>query len=283
MKKVWGSYYSAFKFALLQWKMWTLIYLFNLAYCFLAVYPIRSWLNASFAGSTNLSRLSDVFDLNILMDLLHANDSVMALVMPLVLIAMVLYFLWISFFVGGVLHTYKHRSFNLGEFLGASGKYFFQNLRLSIYMVLFYVLLVILAYLYFAKDGLNVLKMEEEQSLIFRFQVLTTIIFTIAFFAGILKEIVRVRIVKRQLLWFNSAIIHAFKNMFKPDYLILGFFNLIALVLVVVLHYLIVRSPWLNGHIILMVVLSQSLLIFRMILKLTRLGSFYEMSDVEDF
>lgn len=283
MRKVWRTYYSAFQFAFRTWPMWCMIYLFNLAYCFLAVFPIRAWLKSAFRGSSNLTRLADSFDLNIFMDLLQENGSLVSFAFPLILIALVLYYLWISFFVGGVIDSYNKNQFSFSDFFASAVKHFFANLRLSLGVTLFYSIVCVLAFFYFAKDGLNVLEMENENRLVFRFQVLTTIIFTLAFFVGIFKEIVRVRIVKKNLTIFTSAVKHAFKNMLKPDYLILGFINLIFLVIVVVLHFIIVTSPLLNNQIILMIILSQTLLIFRMILKITRLGSFYKMSIEEDF
>jgi len=282
MKQVWRTYYKAFLFALRHWRMWGLLYFFNVAYCYLAVFPVRSWLSAAFAQSTSLTRLSTEFDFNILMDLLRDNSAVFALALPLVLIALILYFLWISFFVGAVIKCYIRKQFEFHRFFSDGFMYFFKNLRLSIYIVAFYIFLVVIGFLIYARNGFNVLNMEDETGLVFEFQLITTVIFTIAFFTGIFKEIMRVQIVRKDLRWFFRTLPHAFANMFKPDYLLLGFFNLIGLVLVVVLHYLIVRSPGLNSELLLMLLLSQALLLLRMILKVTRLGSFYIMSESED-
>lgn len=262
--------------------MWMMIYFFNLAYCFLAVFPIRSWLKSAFGDSPNLDKLANEFDLNIFMDLLRENASITSVAFPLIFIAVILYFLWINFFIGGVLKSYAEDRFNMSNFFAASIRYFFQNVRLSVYIILFYALVLVLAFMFFKKDGLHVLDIEDENNLIFRFQYLTTIIFTLAFFIGIFKELVRVDIVRYNRQWFPKSMVYAFWNMLKPDNLLLAFINLIFLVLVVVLHYLIVRSAFLNDHFILMIIISQLLLIFRMILKITRLGSFYKLNVNQD-
>lgn len=281
MMQIIRTYIKALGLAFSFWKLWLLIFLVNLLAVQLVVWPLRIWMGATLGRSRSSVALSESFDLNIIMDLIHSEGSVFFYMLPLLLCVIIIYAIWISLASGGLIHAFQQRSGSIRHFFSGGLQYLLPNIRISFYIVFLHVILLFLAYSYFAKDGLNVLEMEDELFLIRRFWFLLFLLIIASFFISIWRDLSRifVALYDRKNYWYTLEFYKAFRSVFSTRYLLMALLNYLILACLAFIYFSVLSSKTLAESSFFLLALSQMIISLRIILKVARLGSFYILAS----
>jgi len=275
MSHILQSYKRGLMCAGYNWKLIILLFLMNAGLMFLSVGPLSNLLAGVLGNSLELQQLSKGFNYTTLMDLVNNHGSATNISILALFGMFIPYALWLVFSSGGIVEvakTYSVRS-SLFVFWQGAARYFFRFIRLTLYILVIYALLFFMAWKFFAKDGLNPLNFESENLLISRFWVLTAILLFIGFLISSYRDICKVTIGQNDNppMFFDSTK-ESFKLLFSPKFLLLSLLNVFVLLLLVALYSFLKKLTgnafWLG------IVLSQLFLLFRIIYRIVRIGSF---------
>jgi hypothetical protein len=274
MREVWSKYRSAWKCLILNWRLLLLLYAFTLGLSFIALGPLSNLIEHTFGDSLMLADMTSRFDYTAIMDMIHKNGSATVLSVSAILTFFIIYFLWSAFYTGGIISVSKHKNArtSVQVFWKGGGEFFFRYLRLSIYLLLFISFVVLILFLFFEKDGLNPLELESEDFLIFRFKILVGFLVVVLFFAATTRDIAKVLIKENcHLPLVTHPILKALRSTFSLHSLSLSLLNLLFLLLGFLL-YLLLKS--IVSPTILIIVISQIFLLYRLAYRFVRLASF---------
>ncbi len=279
MTKIVQSYKRAILYSTQHWKLILILFCANLGFSMVLIYPVQSWLNDVLSKSESIYSVANSFDLNVIMDVLHSNKNITSLLLPLVLIVSIFYFFWLNFALGGIVGSVKKSSFKLVDFFSSGSLYFFKNIRISLYTILIYLILIGLSFAYFTKDGLNVLKIDSEVFLINRFYGLMVLLLILFFLVGIFRDLCRVNCLSSDNNYLWQSNILAFRKSFTLSAILLALLNIFVLAVIVIIHFYITQYKIYDLNFLVSLLLGQVFIVSRMILMVTRLSSFYYLEN----
>ncbi len=268
-------YLQAWKDTFRHWKLWALLYGFNLLFALVVIVPFRSFFSDTIGNSLALDELVQGFDLDIITDYLNSYGQGFNFFTTQSLILLLLYLLFSAFTMGGILHSFKVKQFHFGEFWANSSRFFWRMLRLAIYFGLIQLLLAIIAFMlfqFFANDFSTDVLQSEVQIIKALYGVGIPYLL-LAFVVFMLHDYVKVYLVHHSQAWlmhpFWESIQFAFQHFLKtyPLYLL----NILVAVLVFALYKSI--SMTLSGAITAMFLLGQFFILFRIATRLVALDS----------
>jgi hypothetical protein len=278
MNAIVTSYLTAWKFCSKQWRLLILLFVINLVTTYFILNPFGTWMESVLSKSLAAVTLSEGFDYNLIMDVLHEQGIGLKLILSNFFIVLLLLLIWSAFVSGGLVYGFKHKSDSIVDFWKGGALFFFKNFRLNIYVLLTYVLLIYVAYRFFAKDGLDVLTMESELFLINRFWLLFVLLIVIGFFISIWRDLARVGLAVEDVVWIKASNIGAAKKLLSPSFLILGLINLLFLVLIFLMYF---SLKDLFGNMVWSVLLAQIFMLARLSYKIVRLTSFVHLDELK--
>ena len=282
MREVIDIYRSALLFSIRNWKLCLLLYFVHLAFSLSVFIPFKQFTTTVLSHSNSAADLSHEFDFNIIMDIFNAHNHLLSGFTLHLIFSLIVYLVWVSYYKGAILAAAKSMDTKLSVFLQGGAASFFRNLRLSVYLIIIYVIVIALMYLYFAKDGLHVFDLDSEDFLVTRFYRLMSLLAVVLFFIGIWSALVRVRIQdSADSLIYNQAVF-ALKNILKAKTLILALFNLVVVLVLICLHGYLIASDNIESSTLLLLILIQILIYVRMVLILTRYSGFYWLINRAD-
>jgi len=281
LKKVLQSYKSAWKFLFRHKYIVLVLYGFNLVLAILAIGPFKSYIKSVFDRSDAINTIAQQFDYSIIMDTINEYGIGIGMTLSALFGYFLLYVLWSTFATAGFLGLYQNTpsegNSKMEIFWSSGFKYFFKFLRLNIYILIIYAILIGLMVLFFMKDGLDVFKMESEVFLIKRFWVLVVVFITSGFFISIFRDQARSNIIVSNSKFIYKENFEALKLTAKFNRILLSVINLLFLGLICVIYYTIKES---GIHIIwLTFLLSQLYLILRLCHRVVRGCSFLEINQ----
>ncbi|NNE14457.1 MAG: hypothetical protein HKN51_05740 [Saprospiraceae bacterium] len=283
MSKVIESYKKGWQFLWNHKSVLCVIYIINLLLAYLSVGPLKNYLESAFGSSTLAKKLADKFDYTIIMDVINNYGVGVGVSLSSLFTFIFIYVFWSSFTGAGVMGLVKKRkqnpddNFKLVQFFIEGAIYFFRFLRVSIYLLFTYAVVLFLMFKFFSKDGLSVFEFESEVFLINRFWILIILFIIIAFFGSIFRDIARSFIVIEDQPNILKSNIKALKSIVIVESIALSLINLIPLVIISALYYLL-RNV-LNEPFIVAFIISQIFLLFRIIYRIVRCASFLEFTD----
>jgi hypothetical protein len=250
-----------------------------LVFALLAIGPFNSYIESIFANSETVNTLANQFDYSIIMDVVNEYGIGIGMTFSALFSYFIMYTLWSTFATAGFLGMYQNsliegRS-NIKEFWPSGITYFFKFLRLNIYILVTYAIVIALMVVFFIKDGLDVFKMESELALISRFWILLILLFVLGFFISIFRDIARCNIVISNPKFIHKTNFQSFKSILRPKYISLSFINLIFLAIICLIFYNLkgTEAVWLSF------LISQLYLVFRLCYRVVRGCSFLEVAQ----
>ncbi len=282
MKAIWSYYSAAWKCLLLNWRIILLLYLFSLGIAFLAIGPFSNLIEYVFGDSIMLSDMTSQFDYTAIVDMINYHSDGVQLSISTILSFVVVYFLWTAFYTGGLVELSMHKNTRSSTLLFWKGgaEYFFRYLRLSIYMTVISGVLLSFAFIYFSKDGLNPLHLQSEGFLILRFKITAVILVCVFFISSTFRDVAKVII--RDMCHLHIILSPNFKAItqaFSWRFIALSLLNLFFLGLGLLL-YLLLKN--LVDNTLLILILSQIFLLYRLAYRFVRLASFnYQYTDIK--
>lgn len=124
-----------------------LIYAVNLLLALILTTGLAAILNNELGESLAVNHLQNGFDFLILSDLWRQQQSAFAALGLSALILIIFYWLLSVFFTGGILRSLNKEKYTTTAFFAGCGQYFFRFLRLSIYLLMLHLLIVLIVYL----------------------------------------------------------------------------------------------------------------------------------------
>lgn|GEM_PF-1462903 len=276
MSHIFQSYKAAWHFLLKHKSIILVLYGFNLVFAILSIGPFKSYLETVFAKSDSINTLASRFDYNIIMDVVNEYGLGIGMTFSAFISYFIMYTLWSTFATAGFLGMYQ-KSLSEGhskikEFWSSGITFFFKFLRLNIYVLIIYAAVIALLAVFFMKDGLDVFKMESEETLVSRFWILLGLFFIIGFFISIFRDVSRSKIIILNPMYIHKTNQIAFKSIFKPKYILLSLINLFFLGIICLVFCILKGSSlvWLAF------LISQLYLLFRLCYRVVRGCSFLE-------
>lgn len=146
------AYISGLKATFSKPKMWLLLYVLNFLFAIVLAFPLSSFLGAKFGHTLAADKLLEGFNFTIANDFMNQHGEVIGFILNQSLVALALYLLLSVFLVGGILSIFKNKeaSFQSVDFWAGCSTYFWRMLRLTIYFLIFQVIILFLFFTLFS-------------------------------------------------------------------------------------------------------------------------------------
>ncbi len=143
-----ATYIKGWGISIKHWKMWGLLYVFNMLFALLLTFPIFQFLNSKLSHTLALEKLSQQFDFTVFNDILNEYGDIVGILSNQTLLSSLLFLILSIFLVGGILNVFRHRDapFRFAGFWVGCSKFFWRILGLTI---LFLILQGIIAAIFF--------------------------------------------------------------------------------------------------------------------------------------
>lgn len=268
---------------LLHKKIVLLVFMINVLFGIVAVTPIRSIITQSLGATHYPNLLSQDFDFVIWTDLIREYLSSIGLGFQLLSIIMGVYIMWTIFYIGGftglaVSNGVKSSS---SIFWSEGARYFFRFLRLTFYIILFYLLIVALLLWYIGITDLHILEMESEMELIFRLKVSAGILVLFIYLVSVFKELAKIAIARSDESLITTPLLYAAKQTCSIKYLVLGLVLSLLLGIIFIMYYILSVHFGFKPMFLSILILPQILLLLRIAIRYVRLSAYSYMSKTD--
>ena len=268
-----SAYIKGWGLSLRHFKMWGLLYIFNLLFALLLTFPTFQFLNGKLSNTLAIDKMFHQFDFTIFNDILGEYGDIVGILTNQSILSSLLFLLLSIFLTGGVLNVFRHRDvpFRFAGFWVGCSKFFWRLFGLTILFLL--IQGIVLVAFFFIFNGLTAggLDRFENEAAIYHRALLVFPFY--AFFAMLfwmLQDYIKIVMVDKDISLFRSigqGIRFVFRNFFSTFFLYL----LNALTFVGVL-YLYWQIPSGNA-IVFGFIIGQLFLFLRIGTKLLNLGS----------
>ncbi len=278
------SSWNAIKAGLRQigrnWKMGLVLYVFNILFALVVVFPLNDFLQRQFADSLAFGKLMETFDFHIITDVMnHYGDGIMSM-LNLSVVVLLLFWLINVFFNGGIISTFQTKErFTTASFWKWNATYFWRMLRLALYFLIIYVIFIGIFWSIFMAigKGFDPDHLISEAGALHWGEALLLIFVLISSVVLMVHDYVKLALVQSNQKWlfssFGKGIRFAF-GQFKRTYgayLILGLFFFL-----VWLGYTQLNLSFENTNfskLILFFIIGQMFLLFRIFMRLLNLAT----------
>lgn len=180
----------------------------------------------------------------------------------------------------------KEKSFSLGAFFKGGGQYFISFFFLNaLFLILhFIVLFIIFQILKLWMGGsFDIFKIESDAQLFIRAQILLPFYILAAGFIGSWKRISELKITERNDYFIIGSVLEGFRNLLQKPLSGMLLFLVNTLVLVIAGGLVYLFRSFLSGSnfggLLIIFLITQLFILFRMLLKFQRSGSWYDFSN----
>lgn len=142
------AYIKGWRISVKHWKMWGLLYVFNILFALLLTFPIFQFLNNKLSNTLALEKMYHQFDFTAVNDILNEYGDIVGILGNQSLLSSLLFLVLSIFLVGGILNVFRHREvpFRFAGFWVGCSKFFWRIFGLTI---LFLILQGIIAAIFF--------------------------------------------------------------------------------------------------------------------------------------
>lgn len=253
------------------------LYLLNVGFALVAAIPLHHLIKNKVGNSMAISRLMPNFDYTIIQDFLREYGSEMSVILQEAQFLILFYFIFSIFLTGGILEKIQFRPQH--TFLQGGATHFWRLLRLTIYFILIYLLvLVLLGSLFNFIFIENFANYDSERPVVHGAGVFALLFIFIAILIAMVQDYAKIQVVHLP----QSSVFRAFWNTW---YIVFqNFSKTFTLYMINILMLLVVFGLywWASGYfhpvdagwkILITFLLSQLFIVGRIMCKLLNLGS----------
>ncbi len=276
------AFLKGFSTVLNSKRIWFFQYAMNLLFALFIAYPLSKLLSKVAGNSLTIDQAIGNFNYTIINDFLQNYGLGIEAIKSQSVIVFIIYFCLLVFFNAGIIHVAQRfpGAYKFRDFLAGGAEYFWRFLRLSIYFLIIYLLLIFLAFKIVTIEGLSPFKLENELGLISRARIVIVILLILFFILNAISDIIKVFITRSRDTYITRSIVMGM-SFFKKHFL--KFVSLallqLGLLLLITGSYLIFRK-FSNGSpnwFFLVFLIGQFFIMFRIGLRIWRLSSVYQL------
>jgi hypothetical protein len=271
--------------SLKSWKGILIIWFLSLLLVSLLALPVRGSLNSGFGSSMITERLIDGIDFEVFSDLGEALTSLISYLSSGFFLLLVVGFLLNIFLSGGLFNSLKGSSgkFSTGEFFRASAKYFWS------FLVILSVISIIVVVLAFLVVGVPMslvgnADVPKEGALLKTFILFSSVFILLLILLLLVADYARAWQVSEERNACFKAIGFGFSQTFRTfrsSYLLMLFLSVIQVLFGgLVLKILPGMKPVSGGGVFFLFLISQSMFIIKVLLKVWRYGSVTSLMEL---
>ena len=277
----WANYRQGWQTFLKHWKVALVVYVMNILLAFVAMGPLSKAVGRALEYSPLQEQFVSSFNHTLIMDFLHQYGYSIDLSINVIGSFMVLYLLWSIFYTGGYMGIIKNReNQQTGQHFWSGGaRYFFKFMRLTLYTLAFIGAILFILGIIFSMGGTSPLVLDSEEALMGKLKYLVAIFIIIMFLIGVFKDVAKVKIADTESRFIDKANIAALRSVFNKHRLLLGFINVLFLILGGLLYLLLKKIT--GNFLIPTILISQLFLLYRIAYKFVRLASFYQQEKIK--
>lgn len=270
-----NAYISGLKTTFRKSKMWLFLYVLNFLFAIALAFPLSGFLEEKLGYTLAADKLLEGFNFTIANDFMNQYGEVIGFVLNQSLIAIILYLLLSVFLIGGILSILKNSkaSFQFADFWIGCSSYFWRMLRLTIYFLIFQVIIFFLFFTLFSTltaGGLE--RFQNESEIVQRGLILLPFYLFFATIFFMVHDYTKIQVVNTPSNnWLFKPIRQAFSFVFKnfKSTFLLYLLNLLTFGL---LFFLYLKIDF-SASILLTFLLGQFFVITRIGTKLLNLAS----------
>ncbi|MEL6986515.1 MAG: hypothetical protein AAGK97_01705 [Bacteroidota bacterium] len=287
MKSIIEAYKNGWAFLFSKKKIGLLIYGLNFAFAALIAMPLHNYLHSTIETSLSSNNEFIKFSYTYINDFLQAHGSGLGVVYNTSIFILLIFFFIMVFVSGGIISIVLNKSSyqNFANFFQGGAKYFWRFLRLDIYFIAIYILLLFIAFKIFEAGGLSVFDMENETGIINRFYVVSICTTVILFIFGIVHMYAKLFIAQSDKILIHQSIGEAFRFTFKNFFrvFLLAVLNLLVFAAIAGLYFWYRKHfHFSNSSILLLFIMGQLFILFRIACRVVRYASYGEMVEKQN-
>lgn len=195
------AYLIGLKGSLSAWRVWVLLYLFNLLFTFTVIAPVAQYLEKKIGHSVLVNELSEGFNYTVMHDFLANYEVSIAAFAESALVITVLYFVWSIFAAGGILRVFlrSESGYRLRNFWGGGTYYFWRMARITFYFLLMQAaVLAVFGGIFWL---LAPAEPDSEMQYINLAKIIVPLYMTAAFLTAIWQDFTKILAVRRDEIW----------------------------------------------------------------------------------
>jgi hypothetical protein len=259
-------------------RMIFILYLCNLLFALVAVYPFHKWLKNAAGQSLLTDQGSGVFDLTFIGDLLRNYQGFSAIASQATMLALA-YLVLSAFLIGGVVHIFIHgaQKFSYGEFISGGMRLFWRFLRFALYFLLIHIALLGICFAVLMTIGIDPMQMDSDVTFFHQLKTCGAVYLILMLIVAMTHDYVKIHLALNSEFSAAKAFRNALGFVRKNFIAAFGLYllNLGILIGLFVLYSIINDALPAGTHqgVMLGFIFSQFLLIGRIVVKLLILGS----------
>ena len=271
--------------AVKQLKIVLLIYVSNLLLGVFCVLPVKSFLEGKIGQSLSLKESLPQFDFTFLIDVLNNFGDGMSVLLNQSVFVIGIYLLLFVFWTGGIVYGITSQKTDWKSFWEGCYRFFFRLLRLTVFYLIIHGLLLFLFFqlFQFFSGGLSPFALNTDNDWTKAFWLLLPFYGLFFLLVTMIHDAAKVEMVgndrRSVFLTSGAAFIKVFRNIFS----FLLFYFLFLLTLCGGIALCSFLNSKLGGSqywgIVLLFVISQILILFRIKMKVVKYGAVREMTD----
>ena len=284
MRESIAAYKSAISFLLSSKKIWLLIYGLNVGFAILIALPLSNYLQSTISDSLATNNEFMQFNYTYINDFLANHGSGLGVIFNTSLYVLLIYFIIMVFVSGGIVGMIqaKERYSDFKNFFSDGAYYFWRFLRLDMYFLLLYLFISFIAFKIFQIGGFSIFNLENELGLINRFYILSAVMTILFFFLGMIHMYAKLFIGLEDRFFIHKEVKAAFdfcvRNFWKA--LSLAILNFLVFGIIAMLYFWFRKHyHFSNSSILLLFLLGQAFILFRIACRIVRMASYEELRD----
>lgn len=281
-QSIWSSYKLGWKSLLCNWRAILLSYLMTLFLAFIGMGPLSNILKKAVEGTVYQDKINLGFDYTLFSEILREFNTGVSISLILMLSLMVPMFLWSVFVSGGfmaLIQQYPNKT-PLTDFWRGGAYYFFRYLRLGIYLMACFGLVVFLCLTLLNLGEISPFSLESEGPLITKFWLILCLLGFMGFLLGVFRDLAKINIAKLDEKLLLTANKSAFQEATQLGNLSLCFLNLFTLAIFGALYFFIKKL--FSSYLWPVIILGQIFLLGRIAYKYARVASLYTYNRNHD-
>ncbi len=255
------------------------LFLANIVFTFIVTSPFTIYFKSKFVNSDALEKYEG-FDIDALMEFLNNYGQGLEPLNTLFLLFLMAFFIFGVYTNAAVLYAVisKNKVVALRSFWNGGLSYFWRILRLSLYYILTVGVILFVTWKLLLAVGINVLQVENDDEIVTKIRIGLIVALALIAIVSTIKEYAKVFIAIEQKPFISASIAKSTSFTFNRIVNTLGLYFLnIAIIVVVFLFYVLVRNSFSVNSWVILFVLAQVLLIFKIIARIVHLDSTYKL------
>lgn len=238
------AYLTGIKNSFSAWKIWALLYFFNIVFTLIVIAPISKLLDEKIGQSLLPEKWQEGFNYTVMHDFLANYDVSVTTFTRLTLVVGLLYLVFSIFTAGGIVAVFleKNKGNQLRTFWSACSYFFWRILRLTFYFLCIHGLIAgLFGFIFFkAAKGFSPDNIESELVILNAFYWILPMYLFAAIVVSLWQDFTKIQLVKDDQRLFTSSFSAASQFVFTNFGKVLFFYILNLLTLGI--FYLIYRS-----------------------------------------